>query len=653
MKTLGLKQTTEKVTKFLLSLVDNKKNLEILYFSLLALSTLTLFLGFQWSIYVIWWLLGFGWSMFFFRKNINLLEHFLLGGIVFTSLFLVFICLFAIIDIPVNIFFFLGFALISLFVFLKFKVFENINLDIKDYDYLALFLFILALLAKVYPYREYFAAPLHDPLSHSMMAKKILDTGLIEYFYSPGLHILSAFGAMMKGFIVSKQVLVLSGFFSAYSGIVAYVFLKNFLKDKRWALITATLFSVGYYPAMLTFNAGKNTLIMAISILFFLMFTMTEYIKGKDWKILLVSALAIASLFLTHYPMAVIGCVFVGIIFILYFKEFKWKGFLIVLGVLFGLAWALRSYKYELLIQDDLVNPDRTSIGYGNGAKTVQEAIGYFFAHFAGNLKQNLKNWNRYPTLLSFLSLPFLLVISIVKKNKKQLLIFLWIIGTLAFMLLLVGLRISMFTIIIESYLVSLMIYVYILIGFFLSLIYKFLVKKLLDGKKWNYIIIGMFISAIFLVSYMFLQQNRGFMSGEVNSVLEDDVVVFEWIEKNTSKEDKVLINAYTLYDIVFSSDAGGYIEIFTGRKISMPFYEYDRKETYENFENYLAVKGNMEDCIYRQKFIDSNYKYYYQGTAQPFSEPLLTEEEIATTTVFTPVFRSGNSILFEIVGCE
>jgi hypothetical protein len=142
-------------------------------------------------------------------------------------------------------------------------------------------------------------------------------------------------------------------------------------------------------------------------------------------------------------------------------------------------------------------------------------------------------------------------------------------------------------------------------------------------------------------------------MSGEVNSVLEDDVVVFEWIEKNTSKEDKVLINAYTLYDIVFSSDAGGYIEIFTGRKISMPFYEYDRKEIYENFENYLAVKGNMEDCIYRQKFIDSNYKYYYQGTAQPFSEPLLTEEEIATTTVFTPVFRSGNSILFEIVGCE
>ena len=75
MKTLGLKQTTEKATKFLLSLVDNKKNLEILYFSLLALSTLTLFLGFQWSVYVIWWLLGFGWSMFFFRKNINLLER--------------------------------------------------------------------------------------------------------------------------------------------------------------------------------------------------------------------------------------------------------------------------------------------------------------------------------------------------------------------------------------------------------------------------------------------------------------------------------------------------------------------------------------------------------------------------------------------------
>ena len=85
MKTLGLKQITEKVTKFLVSLVDNKKNLEILYFSLLGVSTLTLFLGFQWSVYMIWWLLGFGWSMFFFRKNINLLEHFFLGGIVSVS----------------------------------------------------------------------------------------------------------------------------------------------------------------------------------------------------------------------------------------------------------------------------------------------------------------------------------------------------------------------------------------------------------------------------------------------------------------------------------------------------------------------------------------------------------------------------------------
>ena len=191
---------------------------------------------------------------------------------------------------------------------------------------------------------------------------------------------------------------------------------------------------------------------------------MAQYIREKDWKVLLISALTIASLFLTHYPMAVIGCVFVGITFLLYFKEFKWKGFLIILGVLFGLAWALRSYKYEVLIQEDLVNPDRTSIGYSNGAKTVQEAISYFFSHFQGNLKQNLKNWNRYPTLLSFLGLPFLAIISVVKKNKKQSLIFLWIVGTLAFMLLLAGLRISMFTIIIESYLISLMVYVLSLI---------------------------------------------------------------------------------------------------------------------------------------------------------------------------------------------
>ncbi len=653
MKTLELEQEVKKVLPFIKSLFENRKKFRIVYFSLFAISVITLFLGYQWSIYIVWGLLGFGWSMFFFKKSVNLLEHFLLGGVVFTSLFLVFISLFAIVNIPVNIFFFLGFVAISFFVFLKAKVFENINLKIKDYDYLVLLLFSVALVAKVFPLRNHYIAPLHDPLSHSMMARNIMETGLIEYFYSPGLHVISAFGAMMRGFVVSRQVLVLSGFFSAYSGIVAYVFLKNFLKDKVWGLVTAVLFSVGYYPAMLTFNAGKNTLIMAIPVLFFVMFAITQYIENKHWKVLLISGLAIASLFLTHYPIAVIGSVFVGVVFILYFKDFKWKGFLIVLGMLFGLGWALRSYKYQLAIAENLVNPDRTSVGYRSDFETIWEGILYLFEHIRTYLQRSLKDWNRYPTLISFLALPLLFVNSLLKKNKRLMVVFFWIVGVLLFMIILSTLRMSMLTIVFESYLITLLIYIYVLCGFFLSKLYSLLVRKFLDKNKWDYIIIGMFISGILLVSYMLFQQSKGFMSDLNSYVLEDDIVVFDWIERNTTEEQKFLINAYLLYDIIFSSDSGGYIEVFTGRKISKPFYEYDSKETLRNFKYYLALREDIEDCTYRQKFIDLGYTYYYHAAMQPFHNPLLSDDNILTTTAFKPVFRSGDSILFEIVGCE
>lgn len=655
MKILELKQRIEKIEPFALSLFKDKGRFRILYFSLLTISILMLFLGFQWSVYVVWGLLGFGWSIFFFRKSINILEHFLLGGIVFTVLFLVFLCIFAIVNIPLNIFFFLAFLVISLIIFVKVDIFQYVNLKLSDYDYLALLLFFFALVGKVFPLRNYYAASLHDPISHSMMARNIVDTGLIEYFYSPGLHIMVAFGELMGGFNVAKQVMLITAFYSAFSGTTIYVFLKKFFKDKVWALFVAMLFSVGYYPSMLTYGAGKNALIMALPVLFFAMFAIVQYVHKKDRRTLLIVIFSLATLFLVHYPTAVLGCLFLGVVFIVYFKDFKWKGFLAILGVLLGLGWAARSYQYQLLLADSLFDPNRISVSYENNVSTVWDSILYYLKSLWTQINVSLKDWNRYPTFLSFLALLVIAIESYVKKKKKTLTILFWVFCTFLFFVLLSILHIPELTILFESHLLSLTIFIYILCGYIISKIFKFSTDYFLDKKKWGYILIGMFLTTITILSYMSYRKFKEFMIN-ANYVYEEDVKVFDWIDENLDEDDGILINAYDLYQIVFSSDAGGYIEIFTGNPISMPFYEYDRKDTHENYQLYLDLKSNPENCEYREASIESGYKYYYQGS-MPFPNhiELLFDKDVEVENIegFELLVREGDAMLFKMEGCE
>lgn len=654
MRILELKLIIEKLKKTSLSLIDNRKNLTILYFSLFVLSTITLLLGFEWSVYVIWWLLGFGWSMFFFKKSVNLLEHFLLGGIVFTVLFLVFLCIFAIVNIPINIFFFLIFVVISFFAFLKFKVFKNINLKVKDYDYLVLFLFFVALIAKVYPLRNSYAAPLHDPIAHSMMARNIVNTGLIEYFYSPGLHIIAAFGELSKGFDVAKQVMILSGVFSAYSGIAAYVFVKNFFKDKVWGLVTAILFSVGYYPAMLTFNAGKNTFIMAIPILFFVMFAITQYIKFKNWKVLAISGVAIASLFLTHYPMAVIGSVFVGVVFLVYLKEFRWKGLLIILGILFGLGWAARSYRYQVALVELLVNPERTSVGYLSNFGNLSASIFFFLNKSKDYLLSNLKdsNWNKVPTILGILAFLVIPIKNTLKMSLREITIFLFVSFCFLLFLFLSILDLSLFTILFETYFLSFSIYLYILCGFICALITKHLLECFTCKSKIEGVLIGVLIFVITFLSILSYRKTVDYMR-EANYLNSSDVEVFQWIEKNIDKKDKILINSHSWMEVIFSSDAGGYLEIFTGNKISAPFYEYDHKETLKNHILYENLKEDINNCEYRNGFVDRGYPYYYQGSLPIYSPYIAEKEVLIESSSFEVIKEVDNSVLYKIIECD
>ncbi len=627
--------------------------IERIFYILLILSTLLVIFSIKPAIYFVWILLGFGWCLYFFESRLNIIEHLLLSFAVFSTLFTVFISFFAILSIPVNIIMFIALYIASIIFFINRKIFKDLNTEISSYDLMALLLLWIAFIAKVSPLFNHYTQSLHDPISHSKMAYDLVKTGLIEYFYSPGLHIVSAFGNLANGFDVSKQVYILSAIYSAYSGIVAYISLKHFTRNKIWSLITATFFSVGYYPAFLAFSAGKNSFIMALPLLFLMIFSIDQYFRTKSFKVTIISILTIAGLFITHYPIAILGAIYIVTKFLINIKHFKFKDLILLIGFIYSLLWIYRSYQYQIEISDELANPERTSVYYNLDTGNSIDSIRYFFEKLSDQIKVDLLSWNRYPTILAILSLPIAFLISLKRSDRKIKTIFLWSVINLLFFAILSAFKMSVFTILIESYIISIFIFVYIFTGFIITYLYQLFTKYFLDRNKWQYIITGALLTSMVFLGYLLYQQTKSYVKDAHNVVTSDDIKVFEWIDENFEDNKKILINAHMFSDIIFSSDAGGYIEIFTDNKISTPFYEYDRIDTYENYQLYIELSKDITNCEIREELIDKGFNYYYQGEKQPYSKPLIPQNKIGDYEEYDLVYNSGKSYLFKIENCE
>ncbi len=103
------------------------------------------------------------------------------------------------------------------------------------------------------------------------------------------------------------------------------------------------------------------------------------------------------------------------------------------------------------------------------------------------------------------------------------------------------------------------------------------------------------------------------------NVVTAHDIDAFRWFDNNTPKNAKFLINANGGNGLVFSTDAGGWLEVFTDRSISPPFYDYGSTDTDLNVKLYYRVKENKNDCDAINELANTGFEYYYQGSKHVF----------------------------------
>lgn len=619
----------------------------LIFFVLLLVAQI---LGFEISYYLLIIHLGFCFNIIIFKGKTSLLVNLLLSWFTGTAIFISFSSITNILSLPINKLSISIFFLISFVIFIINKQdFNDISKQEKldRFDLLVLFISIASLLAKVISLREYYAPILHDPIAHSEWAKIIVTTGYADYFYSPGLHFLAAIGEILGSFETPKQILIITNIFNAFLGIPVYVFLKLISRENWWAVIAALLFNLGPYPMLLYLNAGKNALIVSTGYIFLILIVLLLLNNRKYKNSILILNLLILTLLFSHYPIAIIGSIFIFSYVFVNLKEIKYF-LLLSFGYILGGYWIIIKYLGQnvdsrfTISNNQEFNPTISLIEIRSLLTSYwEQALVYIQARDLGD----------YILVLGIIGLIVLIISSFnIKENRWVLL------SIVIFIIMMIVIKLFFYSklgLIFKTQIIFSFVLFYISSSFVIGVIiipYLYQYMKFLPILLIVVIIIATMIMAnTIYIDYQKTQSTR-------NMVSEDDLILFNWIEENIDSEDIILNNGVKNdinKNIIFQSDSGAWIPAFTSKNIAIPFSEKSSSKTFENYSMQQKLMKNPANCDVINYFKDNKVNYYFQPGKTVFGEQLLIPDYLLEKDIYRLIYKSGNSKLYQIIGCH
>jgi hypothetical protein len=194
----------------------------------------------------------------------------------------------------------------------------------------------------------------------------------------------------------------------------------------------------------------------------------------------------------------------------------------------------------------------------------------------------------------------------------------------------------------------TLFIFIYIGTAFFLGeVVLSYLLRA---DKRFIYlfyillILLGIYGNYQIYLTYKVKQET-------FNMVVEDDLEAFKWMSTNL-QEGNIILNNATVGDrksVVFASDGGAWIPVFTNFDIAMPFTEFSSKKTHDNYEIYSKIFKEEYSCDDIDYLLQNNINYYYHGSKGVFGGEINPEGD----NNFELVYSSGNAKVFKILPCE
>ena len=604
-------------------------------------------------IYLLFILLGLGWSLFFFGKELNLIEHLMVSPVISFCLFIAFITFFVFLGIKMTVLLGILFVLCSLVVIFYSNVFKvgNIRVNFQKADILLVSMIAVALISKVLSVRGMHTPNLSDEITHSYIAKLIVDTGQLSYFYSPGLHILAAYSTMMGGESVVKQILYLTNFFSAYSGTLVYLYIKHIFDDEIVGLVSALMFSFGAVLSNLFYYSGKNAFIAAVPVLIFFIFLVSKKEEEYSSKRLILSGISLFAIFIIHYPTAVFACIFWFCSFLMNFKKGKKDLLLVLPGALLGFLLMFFLMRKQLILHPEQASIiDSSNTNYFVVPESLVLDVLAYIKSILEKIRMDIFIGSKSLFYLSFAGVAaFLWDMFKATKKENHISFLIWVLGSYILVAIIHIFSIYPIRIVEETYLILHFVPWYIFLAFFVAFVYK-LFSKIFSPSVLFFLFTICYVGIFTFEGgkiYDRIQEKKAY-----NIVKDADMRMFEWIDENIPDDKGILINGYNVIPgLVLPSDSGGWITVMSDNPITFPFWEFSNQRTFSNYNYYLELSKNLEDCNSREYFLNNGFQYYFQGTI-PLGGILATPSELELGS-WEMVHSEENVYLFKIPSCK
>ncbi|HRN85873.1 MAG TPA: hypothetical protein PKU78_01070 [Candidatus Dojkabacteria bacterium] len=475
---------------------------------------------------------------------------------------------------------------------------------------------------------------LHDPLDHAMMAKSIVVNNEISFFYSPLLHSLSAVFSLDN----VEWIPWLITFFTQLAVFlipINYSFLYlHFTKRRKYTLLFFLLISSLHFPASFYYLAGKNSLILGLSIIPFVVFSLDNLKKNYSFKNLIVSALALFLLFMAHYPTFGIFCfLIIPWVFTSVFGQIKKKKFKIliasllpfVISTIFSMLWFIPLYSQQVELINDSVMPSNAS-----GLNLTKQYI-------LENLEFAINNY--FMRFFQVWHVMFLIPIFLKKINLSLKLSYIWIYTSLSFLYFLVNTLNQNTLLGMVPNTLELIFSPLLIFGVMLTV--NLIIQNF--NSKINYISFLFIILGILSInSHRVLNEKIISEHNRLNLVDQNDVLAYKFINENLP-DDAIILNAgqeaTAKSGAIYPVDGGLWIPLYTDKELFIDFQQFSSVQTNYNNELFQKIVVDNDDSeeIEEIKSMGIEYGYIDQGI---FGDSL--SEGILNNVDYTVLFESG-----------
>jgi hypothetical protein len=501
-----------------------------------------------------------------------------------------------------------------------------------------------------------------DSYHHTMISQLLVDNrGLFDswkpyadlnsFTYHFGFHASAAVFHWITGYQLSDSVLWVGQIFNVLAVLVLFPIAAR-LGGNRWAGVVAVFVSgILIQLPMVYANWGRFTQLTGQVILPVMMYFIWDVIQEKtiNWKSLVISAVLIAGMSLSHYRILFFGLFFMLVLLLFHLRRNSVKSLLIkftwigIGSLLLFLPWFIRVYGSTIL--QIFRNQITTTPGALSQSAMELNAI--------GNLTNYLPIW-------AWVMVGAAAVIGLMIRPKSSLMIFIWV------LFLLIGTNPNWIglpgTGILSNF--ALFIAVYIPTGLIVGVTVGAIIEKTLYQSKIPRLAASFGILTLVLaLSWFGISRRLRDINPDIYAlVARPDVSASNWIRENLPKQSKFLVNSFLAYNgtLAVGSDGGLWVPLLAERATTLPpiTYGFEKSLTEDNIQTTnqlidMVLKLGPTNPEVIEKLREQNITHVYigqrRGRVNYSGSGTLNPEELEADPHFQSVYHQDLVWIFSI----